>query len=133
MRHQNEQLKVSLKSADIAQNRAEEEASENRRLLHESRTQTQKSGAMWENMLKAKTDREQEVTSLKKQLAEAEAAKMAADMRIESLEAVKSHLEGDIETARRKVCPPYSVHSLLGLLHEGHCICCYQAPNKWLT
>jgi chromosome segregation ATPase len=114
MRQQNEQLKVSLKSADIAQNRAEEEAADNRRLLHEFRTQTQKSGAMWENMLKAKTDREQEVTSLKKQLAEVEAAKMAADMRIESLEAVRVHLEGDIETARRRVRVLYLLNSMHG-------------------
>jgi hypothetical protein len=39
MQQQNEQLKLSLKLADIVQDRAEEEAADNWRLLHEFRTQ----------------------------------------------------------------------------------------------
>jgi chromosome segregation ATPase len=94
---------VDLKAAEAAQQRAEDDLRTTRRKLDDALNKSNKSGAIWETMMKGKQEREVEVNKLQEQIAAAQVARDIAEQRVRSLEGEKDDLEVEKRRAQQRV------------------------------
>lgn len=99
-----EKVSVDLKSAEGAQQRAQSDLLTVRRKLDDALTKSNKSGEIWETMMKGKQEREQEVNDLKEEIVALALQRDTAGTRVETLEQDKRDLQVEKSLAHQRVC-----------------------------
>jgi hypothetical protein len=99
-----EKISVDLKSAEGAQHRAQSDLLTVRRKLDDTLTKSNKSGEIWETMMKDKQEREQEVNDLKEEIVALALQRDTAGTRVETLEQDKRDLQVEKSLAHQRVC-----------------------------